>query len=88
MIPAAEMHRRTWWGQFWHDWRRPNAYLMLVLAVALALKNDFVWTGRDPDAELVRSRLRPSWRRAKPTPRTALPAIRIERLQHRKSYTA
>jgi hypothetical protein len=87
MIPA-EMDRRTWCGQFWHDARRPNVYLMLVLAVALALKNYFVWTGRDPDAELVRSNLRPSWRRATPTPRTAPPAIRIERPQSRKSYTA
>lgn len=71
MIPAAETHRRAWCGQFWHDARRPNAYLMLVLAVALALKNDFVWTGRDADAELVRSHLRSSWRGATPTPRTA-----------------
>jgi hypothetical protein len=34
---------------FWRDLRRPSTYLMLALVVALAIKNYYVWTGRDRD---------------------------------------
>jgi hypothetical protein len=71
---------------FWRDLRRPATYLMLAAIVALAIKNYYVWTGRD--------RYVYAWwfptRRVVPIDwaRPTLPTIPLERIEPRKTWTA
>jgi hypothetical protein len=71
---------------FWRDLRRPATYLMLAVVVALAIKNYYVWTGQDRDVYawwFPTKRVVPIYRT-----RPALPTIRLERIEPRKTWTS
>jgi hypothetical protein len=71
---------------FWQGLRRPATYLMLALAVALAIKTFNVWTVRDRDvyAWWFPPRLVVPILQSPP----ALPTIPLERIEPRKTWTA
>ena len=54
---------------FWHDVRRPSTYMMVVIIVALAIKNYFLWSQVDLKSLVQHpSTKAPGWLLAGPRP--------------------